>query len=191
MKQSIALVAASLATSIQTASAQEFVPPRFEGLEQQQLNLEQRQYDQLEERLRTEQFRNAQPGASPASSALRRLEIERDAGELKRESAERRAAMARESAIREATLPNRRIAAHSSLVVREPERYALPAAPAGQFYARLDGRFVLVDATSEMVVSVLEATPSDPRDDLPAEPLPNVRPGVTLKPTAAGAPKSR
>ena len=184
MKRHIAIVAASHMLLVLRASAQEFVPPRFEGLEQQQLNLEQRQYDQLEERLRTEQFRSARPGASPASSALRRMEIEREAGELRRESAERRAAMSRESAIREATLPNRRIAAHSSLVVRDPERYALPAAPAGQFYARLDGRFVLVDATSEMVVSVLDATPSDPRDDLPAQPLPDVQPGVALDPAA-------
>lgn len=185
MRSSALIVTASLVACMPTAHAQEFVPPRFEGLEQQQLNLEQRQYDRLEERLQSEQFRAAQPGAFPASSALRRMEIEREARELRREGAERRAATARETAIREAMLPNRRIAAHSSLVVTDPERYALPLAPAGQFYARLDGRFALVDADSEMVVSILEPSIGDPGNDLPARPLPDLQPGVALDPSVA------
>mgnify|MGYP000510048228 CR=1 FL=1 len=82
MRSSALIVTASLVACMPTAHAQEFVPPRFEGLEQQQLNLEQRQYDRLEERLQSEQFRAAQPGAFPASSALRRMEIEREAREL-------------------------------------------------------------------------------------------------------------
>ncbi len=167
------------------AWSQEFVPPRFEGLEQQQLNQEQRQFDRLEERRQQELARSAQPGVSPADSALRRLEIQREADRLKREGAERRAATGREVAIREAKLPNRRIAAHSSLVVRDPERFVLPAAPEGQYYARLDGRFVLVDATSELVVKVLAPGPSDPRGDLPAEALPGTSPATALKPGAA------
>ncbi len=150
-----------------SATAQEFVPPRFEGLEQQQLNHEQRQFDELETRRQQEHFRSAQPGVSPAESALRRMDIEREADRLRLEGAERRAAIGREVAIREATLPNRRIAAHSALVVSNPAQYALPAAPDGQFYARLNGRFVLVDETSELVVRVLPHRPADPRDDLP------------------------
>lgn len=169
----------------QLAQAQEFVPPRFEGLEQQQLNLEQRQFDEQETRRQQEAVRAAQPGVSPADSALRQLEIEREALQLQREGAERRAATNREVAIREAKLPNRRIAPYSSLVVQYPERYALPAAPDGQYYARLDGRFVLVDGTSEMVVHVLEPGPSDPRDDLPPEALPDIDQATALKPGVA------
>ena len=179
------MLAVLLAGAGLPAWGQEFVPPRFEGLEQQQLNLEQRQFDELETRRQQELVRSAQPGASPADSALRRLEIQREADRLRREGAERRAATGREVAIREAKLPNRRIAAHSSLVVRDPERYALPAAPEGQYYARLDGRFVLVDATSELVVRVLAPGPSDPRDDLPPEVLPEAGPGTALKPGVA------
>lgn len=169
-------------TAAPMALAQEFVPPRFEGLEQQQLDLEQRRYDQLEDRRQQERFRAAQPDSSPADSALRQLEIDRQAQRLRLESAEQRASIARETAIREAKLPNRRIAAHSSLVVRDPERYVLPAPPEGQYYARVEGRFVLVDATSELVVAVLDRTPSDPRNDLPRQPLPD--------PDSEGAPIS-
>ena len=61
----------------------------------------------------------------------------------------------------------------------------LPVAPAGQFYARLDGRFVLVDADSEMVVSILEPSIGDPGNDLPARPLPDTKPGVALDPAVA------
>lgn len=158
------------------ASAQEFTPPRFEGLEQQQLNHEQRQFDQLEEARQREQIRSMlpRPGQSPAHARLRDLELRDEAARLQLDALQRRSAIAREAEIRRATLPNRRIAAHSSLVVTEPERFALPAAPRGQYYARLEGRFVLVDATSEMVVEVLEPVPSDPTGDLPPQIPPNV-----------------
>lgn len=184
MKTGLAFVILGSLAHAQLAQAQEFVPPRFEGLEQQQLNLEQREFDQLETRRQQESARAAQPGVSPAEAALRQLEIEREALRLQREGAERRAATTRKVAIREAKLPNRRIAPYSSLVVQYPERYALPAAPDGQYYARLDGRFVLVDQTSEMVVRVLEPGPSDPRDDLPPDALPEIERGTALKPSA-------
>lgn len=168
------------------ASAQEFTPPRFEGLEQQQLNHEQRQFDQLEEARQREQFRSIlpRPGQSPADARLRDLELRDEAVRLQLETLQRRSAIAREAEIRRATLPNRRIAAHSSLVVSDPGRFALPAAPPGQYYARLNGRFVLVDATSEMVVEVLEPGPSDPASDLP----PQIPPEIVTPPTLPKSP---
>ena len=38
-----------------------------------------------------------------------------------------------------------------------PQALALPAAPKGQFYARVDGRIVLVDARTELPVKVVRA----------------------------------
>lgn len=187
MRSALPLVILGAMGFAPVALAQEFVPPRFEGLEQQQLNLEQRQFDELETQRLRESARAAQPGVSPAEAALRQLEIEQEALRLQREGVERRAAVNRETAIREAKLPNRRIAPYSSLVVQYPERYALPAAPDGQYYARVDGRFVLVDGTSELVVRVLEPGPSDPRDDLPPEALPEINQGTTLKPGIANS----
>jgi hypothetical protein len=71
-------------------------------------------------------------------------------------------------------MPNRRIAPYSSLVVTDPEAYILPPAPKGHYYARLEGRFVLVDAASELVVKVLDPQPTDPTADVPVGPRPPV-----------------
>jgi Ni/Co efflux regulator RcnB len=57
-------------------------------------------------------------------------------------------------------------------VISDPNRYLLPPAPKGQYYARLEGRFVLVDAMSELVVKVLDPQPTDPTADVPAGPRP-------------------
>lgn len=151
------------------ASAQEFTPPRFEALEQQKLDLEQRRLDELETQRQNEIFKGALPAApqDQPNSALRRLEIERKQDQLRLEGELERDQQRREETARAAALPNRRISAASVLVVRDPERYFLPPAPAGQYYARLDGRFVLVDAMSELVVKVLEPSPADPHADLP------------------------
>jgi Ni/Co efflux regulator RcnB len=86
-----------------------------------------------------------------------------------------RAQVQRERDLEDAALPNRRIAPHSSLVVTDPERYLLPPAPSGQYYARLNGRFVLVDRTSELVVNVIDPKLTDPAGDVPVRPRPQVQ----------------
>jgi Ni/Co efflux regulator RcnB len=152
------------------ALAQESEPlPRFEALEQQTQALEQRTLDKLETERQRELLRPTAPGASvsQADRALRAMEIEREMDRVRLEGAERRAQVQRERDIAESALPNRRIAAHSSLVISDPQRYLLPPPPPGQYYARLEGRFVLVDRTSEVVVKVLDPRPTDPTADVP------------------------
>jgi hypothetical protein len=55
------------------------------------------------------------------------------------------------------SLPVRRVSAGSVLVIHDPATLALPPAPSGQFYARVDGRIVLVDARTELPVKVVRA----------------------------------
>jgi Ni/Co efflux regulator RcnB len=167
------------------ALAQESEPlPRFEALEQQTLALEQQRLDKLETQRQQELFRPVTPnsGVSQADKTLRALEIEREMDRVRLEGAQTRAQVQRERDLAEASLPNRRIAAHSSLVIRDPERYILPRAPTGQYYARLEGRFVLVDAASELVVRVLAPRLTDPTGDVPLGAPPPVQPPLPDRP---------
>ena len=73
-------------------------------------------------------------------------------------------------------------------MVTDPERYILPPAPPGKYYARVEGRFVLVDETSQLVTSILPIQPTDPTADVPAGPrsLPdNGLPVRRISPTSA------
>jgi Ni/Co efflux regulator RcnB len=153
--------------------------PRFEALEQQTLALEQQRLDKLETQRQRELTRPATPTVSQADKALRALEIEREMDHVRLEGAEMRAQRQRQRDLAEAA---RRIASHSSLVIRDPERFLLPPAPSGQYYARLEGRFVLVDATSELVVKVLDPRPTDPKADVPLGAPPELQPPVPDRP---------
>src|SRR5690606_837214 len=55
------------------------------------------------------------------------------------------------------------------------------------YYARLDGRFVLVDATSELVVKVLEPQPTDPAADVPLDPRPPVETPIPAGPISSNS----
>lgn len=151
--------------------------PRFEALEQQKQTAEQDRFDRLEAQRQRERDFTTSPatGVSGAERALRDMEYQREFDKLRLESELERAQVQRERDLESAALPNRRIAPFSSLVISDPERYLLPPAPQGQYYARLDGRFVLVDKTSELVVSVLDPRPTDPRGDVPVGPRPPVQ----------------
>jgi hypothetical protein len=151
------------------ASAQEFQAPRFEALEQQKAQLEQRQLDSLEKQKQDELFRSTLPQSPQdrTASTFRQMDIDRRQDELRLQGELQRDQQRRDETARTATLANRRIAASSVLVVRDPERFFLPPIPSNQFYARLDGRFVVVDRNSELVVTVVEPSPADPRGDRP------------------------
>jgi Ni/Co efflux regulator RcnB len=186
-------IAGLLASSLfAPAFAQETPPlPRFEALEQQQLTLEQ---DRLDNFARQQQFArdltlSPNSGVTAADRALRDLEFRRQMDLLVLEGQQQRDLVARERAIDQASLPNRRIAPFSPAVVQDPVGELLPPAPAGYYYARLDGRYVLVDAGSQLVVKVLEPQPTDPVDDLPARPLPPLQqpPGVRVWTTEPAA----
>ncbi len=165
------------------ALAQEFEPPRFEGLEQQLRNLDQSQYDRLEtERQRNRDSAIAGRPDSPASRALRDLEIQQRQQDFVRRYEEDRAREAREREIAAANLSMRRIAPSSTLAIREPEQQGLPAPPAGKYYARVNGRLVLVDATSELVTEIVTPRPAARHEDPFRSRLPLTGANDTLAP---------
>jgi Ni/Co efflux regulator RcnB len=164
----IVILGVLLLTTAPAGLAQTFTPPRFPALEQQQLRTEQQRIDDLERgKVQADLFGGQVAG--DAGAALRRLEINREIDEVRLEGDQLRAQSVRERTLATAALPNRRIARASVLTVQDPAAAGLPAAPRGQYYARLEGRHVLVDAASELVVEVLPSTPFGP-DDAPAGP---------------------
>lgn len=148
--------------------------PRFEALRQQEQIVEQNRLDSLERQRQQDLDRAALPNSSAtrAERGILDLEYQRESDRLRLQGDLERAQVQRQRDAANAALPNRRIAPYSSLVVTDPERYILPPAPQGQYYARVDGRFVLVDATSELVVRVLDPQPTDPTADVPVGPRP-------------------
>jgi hypothetical protein len=158
--------------------AQELTPPRNEALEQQLLTLEQNRIDALARQQQIERDLSFNPnsGVTEADRALRDLDNRREMDRLLFEGQQQREQAAREQQIREAALPNRQIEPFSPTVVRDPVGAALPATPDGYSYARVDGRYVLVDEGSKQVARILAPQPTDPTDDLPERPLPQPQP---------------
>lgn len=156
--------------------------PRFEGLEMQLQREEQRQVDELERARQRERTNALLPGSttSAADAALRDMALRREQDLLLLQMEQDRMRVQRERDVAASALPNRRVPATSSAVVRDPEAYILPPAPPGKYYARVDGRFVIVDATSELVEQVLPAQPTDPSADVPAGPRPLPVPDISL-----------
>lgn len=148
--------------------------PRFEGLEMQIQREEQRQLDELETSRQRERDRALLPGSgvSAAEAALRDLELRREQDRLLLQLEQDRAREQRERDLVTNALPNTRVPATSTAVVSQPEAYLLPPAPPGKYYARISGRFVIVDATSELVEQVLPVQLTDPTADVPAGPRP-------------------
>jgi len=176
MKRVLTLVLLATVSAAPALAQETGQLPRFEALEQQERALEQNRFDSLERQRQREIDRAGLPDStvSRAERGIRDLDYQREFDRLRLEGELQRAEIQRQRDIANAALPNRRIAPHSSLVVTDPESHILPPAPAGHYYARLDGRFVLVDATSELVVRVLEPQPTDPTADVPLESRPPV-----------------
>src|SRR5262245_60446004 len=122
-------------------------PPRFEALEQQQLFLEQNRLDNLARQQQDERNQNLLPGSgvTAADQALRDLEYQRETRRILLENQQQRDQIARENQLADAALINKTVPSYASTVIKNPEAFILPPAPAGQYYARVDGRFVLVD----------------------------------------------
>ncbi len=170
--------------------------PRFEALEQQQLFLEQNRLDNLARQQQEQRNQNLLPGSgvTAADQALRDLEYQRETQRILLETQQKRDQIARENQLADAALINKTVPSYSSTVIKDPERFILPPAPQGQYYARVDGRFVLVDRASQLVTKVMPIQPTDPTNDLPAGPLPptqqplGTRIGPDLPPGAAPSP---
>lgn len=136
--------------------------PFFEALEQQQRMSQQRALDDLEARRQRDLADAIHPGSgiSAADRALIDQHYDRSRDQLLLEAGAALALKQRERDIATAGLPNARIPPSSSLLVNDPLRFGLPPAPEGQYYARVDDQFVLVDRTSELVVSILPSAVS-------------------------------
>lgn len=149
---------------------------------QQQMN-EQRQLDTLEADRQRDVGKAALPnsGVTAAQRALIDQQYENQKQQLLLQMQNERTLKQREQDIAATALPNTRVPAYSSAVVTDPARYILPPSPPDQYYARVDGRFVLVDRASELVVSVLPVRPTDPTADVPAGPRPMPGPGLPVR----------
>lgn len=172
------------------ALAQPDALPRFEALEQQLQTLEQRQVDNLGAARDSDRTRTARPGSgvSEAERGLRELDYQSQRNALLLQAEQDRRLVQRERDLAAAALPNTRVPRSSTSVVMSPETYLLPPAPPGKYYARVQGRFVLVDGTSELVESVLPVQPTDPTADVPLgpRPLPDFSlPARRVSPTSA------
>lgn len=164
--------------------------PRFEALEQQQRMAQQREMDNLEANRQRDLARSALPNSdvSEAERALRDLQYNRAREQRLLELDRDRQRVQRERDLANAALLNARIPRNSSVVVTDPESYILPPAPPGKYYARVEGRFVLVDETSQLVTSIVPVQPTDPTADVPAGPLPlpdNGLPVRRISPTSS------
>ena len=186
----IAGVVTAALLSAAPALAQADALPRFEALEQQLQTLEQRQIDSLGAARDRDRMRTATPGSgvSEAERGLRELDYQSQRNALLLQAEQDRRLVQRERDLAAAALPNTRVPRSSTSVVTSPERYLLPPAPPGKYYARVQGRFVLVDGTSELVESVLAIQPMDPTADVPLGPraLPDFSlPARRVSPTSA------
>ncbi len=159
--------------------------PRFEGLDMQLQREEQRQIDDLERARQRERDRALLPGSgvSAADAALRDMQLRREQDRLLQQAEQERMRQQRERDVITNALPNTRVPSSSIAVVRNPEAYILPPAPPGKYYARIDGRFVIVDAASQLVEQVLPVQPTDPTADVPAgpRPMPTVNNGLPMR----------
>lgn len=145
---------------------------------------EQRQIDEMEQGRERERQRALLPGSgvSAADAALRDMELRREQDRLVLQLEQDRAREQRERDVVTNALPNTRVPATSTAVVSQPEAYLLPPAPPGKYYARVNGRFVIVDATSELVEQVLPVQITDPTADVPAGPRPLPSVDMSLPP---------
>jgi len=157
--------------------------PRFEALEQQLQTAEQRHLDKLESERQRERLQSTLPnsGVSAAEQALRDMEYSRERDRLLLQAEQDRRRVQSERDLANAALLNARVPATSTAVVTSPETYLLPPAPPGQYYARVEGRFVLVDRTSELVTSILPVQPTDPTADVPVGPRPMPDRGLPVR----------
>ncbi|MEQ1781907.1 MAG: hypothetical protein ABMA14_11140 [Hyphomonadaceae bacterium] len=181
---------AGIALSAAPAVAQTDSLPRFDALEQQMRTLEQRKVDDLGAAQDRDRVQTGLPnsGVSEAQRGLRELEYQRQRETRLLQAEQDRRLVQRERDLAAAALPNTRVPRSSTSVVTSPEAYLLPPAPQGKYYARVQGSFVQVDGTSELVESVLPVQPTDPNADVPAgpRPLPDFSlPARRVSPTSA------
>lgn len=183
-----AAILASLLVVAPPALAQDGLP-RFEALEQQLQAAEQRHLDRLESERQRERLLSPFPDSSVSSAeqALRDLDYRRERDRLLLQAEQERQRAQRERDLAGAALLNARVPATSTAVVTSPEAYLLPPAPPGHYYARIEGRFVLVDRTSELVTGILPVQPTDPTADVPSGPRPMPDRSLPVRRVAPGS----
>lgn len=164
-------------------------PPRFEGLEHQLQALEQYEIDKIGQDYQRDRERMAAPnsGFTAADIGIRQLEYERVRDQKQFEAEQQRLRVAQEREQADIALQNTRVPPFASVVVRDPEAHILPVAPPNTYYARVNGRYVLVDAKSQLVTGVLPVQPTDPTFDVPAGPRPMPDFGLPARRVAASS----
>jgi hypothetical protein len=153
-----------------TAFAQGVEPPRFEALEQQQRDLNQQRLDDFDRQRANEYAKPippGQPALGEADRATALQQIERDRQQFLLERDVERQAQQREREIARLTETNRIILPNASEVIDNPKALNLPAAPQGQYYARLNGHYVIVDGATNRPIKSFDLSPDEGGSTIP------------------------
>ena len=161
-----------------SAWAQAYEPPRFEGFEQQQRDLNQQRLDDFDRQRTNELSRPVPPGqsslaAADRADALRQIDAQRDQFLLERQIENQ--AKQREREIANLTASERTILPNAAEVVDNPKAYNLPTPPAGQYYARLNGRYVVVDGATNRPIKSFDLSPDEGGSTIPGTTQPRTK----------------
>ena len=115
------------------------------------LKLNQQQLDSFDRQRTNELSRPVTPGrssldAANRADALRQIDAQRDQFLLERKI--ENDAKQREREIARLSEPNQTILPNAAEVIDNPRAYNLPVPSAGQYYARLNGRYALIDGAT-------------------------------------------
>lgn len=168
-----AVLATAIGLLAPSAFAQEL--PRFDAFEQQQRDMNQQRQNDFDKARNNEIARpvpSNQAGAAAAIRAERLQQIERDRQQFQLEREVERSAQQRERDIARITEDNRTILPNASEVIDNPRAYNLPTPQAGQYYARLNGRYVLVDGVTNKPIRSFEVSPDEGGSTIPGTTAP-------------------
>jgi len=173
-----AVLATALGLLAPSAFAQAYEPPRFDGFEQQQRDLNQQQLDSFDRQRTNELSRPVTPGqssldAANRADALRQIDAQRDQFLLERRIENE--AKQREREIAKLSEPNQTILPNAAEVIDNPRAYNLPVPPAGQYYARLNGRYALIDGATNRPIKSFDLSPDEGGSTIPGTTPPRPR----------------
>jgi hypothetical protein len=158
------------------AFAQGVEPPRFEAFEQQKRDLDQQRIDDFDRQRTNELSRPVTPGqgagqdAGNRADALREIERQRQQFLLEREVENQ--AKQRERDIASITATERTILPNAGEVIYDPKTQILPPPPPGDYYARLNGRYVLVDGATHRPIKSFDLQPDEAGSSIPGTTAP-------------------
>jgi hypothetical protein len=164
-------IAIALGVSAPAIAQQGVEPPRFEAFEQQQRDLDRQRLDDFDRQRTNELTRPMTPGqgagadAGARADALREIERQRQQFLLEREVENQ--AKQRERDIASVTATERIILPNDSRVIYDPKTQILPPPPPGDYYARLNDRYVLVDGATHRPIKSFDLQPDEAGSSIP------------------------